>query len=169
MCYIQQGLKPHPLMGYTERSHWWGAFAAWRWGFRCEGFCQHPGDFHTCSGACRKNKFSLATPYAFVFPIICLLGNGLRPPAPAGCWEGKGDFESPQILVQGQNPAQANPCWCCGPSEQQGRGEVPWAQGHPQPATLLPARHGLFSSCSHLWVLAVISKHLLQIIQDYRN
>lgn len=35
--------------------------------------------------------------------------------------------------------------------------------------TQLPVGQGLFSFCRHPWVLAVILKHLLQIIQDYRN
>lgn len=35
--------------------------------------------------------------------------------------------------------------------------------------TQLLVGQGLFSSCRHPWALAVILKHLLQIIQDYRN
>lgn len=108
-------------MCYTGRCHWWGTFAAWRWGFRCDGFCQHPGDFHTCSGAGRKNKFSWQLRMLLSFPSSASWGMGSIPPTPAGCWVGKGDFESPQILVQGQNPAQTSPHWCCVPSEQQGR------------------------------------------------
>lgn len=147
---------------------WWGTLTASHRAFRCEGCCQHPGDFHTCSGAGRKNELSLATPYGFVFPISRLLGNGLHPPPPAGCWESKSNFQQLQILGQVQNPAQANPCWCCSPSKL----------GRSPPRTAVPPAHctaqpGLtvwgFFSCSHLWALAVISKHLLQIIQDYRN
>lgn len=68
MCYIRQWLKLYPLMCYTGRCRWWGAFAVWRWGFRCEGFCQHPGDFHTCLGAGRKNKFSWQLRMLLSFP-----------------------------------------------------------------------------------------------------
>jgi len=147
---------------------WWGTFAAWRWGFRCKGFCQHPGDFHKCSGAGRKNKFSLASPYGFVFPISRLLGSGLRPPAPVGCWNGKGDFVSSQILVQGQNLAQADARWRCGPSEQW-KEKKPLGTGTPQARCSAASQARTVFFLQSPLGLAVILKHLLQIIQDYRN
>lgn len=67
-------------------------------------------------------------------------------PVPQGwhCgWAGKREkvaLGPPKICVWGQNPAAASPgLWL----------ELP------------PGHLGLFSSCRHLWALAVISKHLL--------
>lgn len=150
---------------------WWDTFTASHWGFRCEGFCQHPEDFHTCWGAGRKNKVSLATAYGFVFPINHLLESRLHSLAATSCWEGKGNFKSPQILTQGQNPALANPHLCYGPSEQGEQEKSPEHSNTRSPLRCCqPGQPGMGCFLPHSPLgLAVISKHLLQIIQDYRN